>query len=94
MTSYIRVSRDGVVSFVGPAATRVYHAMVLRSALKLLCRGIQPADGINLRNCLTSAYKLTGRPYPRSKKALLTAYEDVSDWIEKTRHDIPIIKDH
>lgn len=59
---------------------RVYQAMVLRSALELLSKGIKPNSAYTLKATLKTASQLTGKPY--KQRDLWVAYLDLTKWIE------------
>lgn len=66
----------GAVAFVGPDATRLYQATVLRSALGLLSKGIQPTRGYTMKRALHAASQITGKQYASTGKARRLAVQD------------------
>jgi capsular polysaccharide biosynthesis protein len=56
-------------SFVGPDATKVYQALVLAQACKLLAAGIQPNRAYTRKATLSAASKITGVTYRTLQEA-------------------------
>lgn len=62
-----------------------YRAVVLKSALGLLSKGITPTRGVTRKKALTMATEYTGCVYVRSIAGLELAVTDLQAWIEANR---------
>jgi hypothetical protein len=67
-------------AFVGPAATELFRAQVLLSALGLLQAGISPTRGLTRTRALVMASRYTAKSYKRTQIA--QARLDLRVWIE------------
>lgn len=85
--SEITISRGGTV-YAGPDATELFACMVLRSAIKLLSKGIKPTRGMSMRRALAMCERYTGQTYKRTEWE--EAVEDLGNWIETMKSALPI----
>ncbi len=91
MDSSITVSKSGAAtSFVGPDATELFRAVVLKSGIGLLQKGIQPTRGLTLTKALAMVERYTGKKYKRTQSD--QAIADLVVWIETMKSAIPVIR--
>lgn len=93
-SSYVSTSRGGeITSYVGPDATRLAAAIVLRSAIKMWrLSGIIPTRGMTIRRMLERAEFVTGTRYgaPRGTSGASLAEQHLTLWIEAMRSAMPV----
>lgn len=81
----------GGTTFIGPDATRLYAASVLRSAIRLYVHtGMKANRAYTPSNMLAAASKISGESYPRGKAGLRLAYADLTAWIEAMKAALPV----
>lgn len=89
--SYIHVGKGGT-SIVGPDATNLYRAIVLRSSIKLYAAtGMIPTRGVTITKMLAMAGQYTGKKYKRGQYA--EAQADLNVWIETMKSALPITRE-
>ena len=87
--SEIVAGEHGTVAFVGPDATHLYRAMVLRSAMGLLKVGIAPTRGLSMKKALAMVTVFSGRSYKRTE--VDQAVKDLTVWIETMKSALPVV---
>lgn len=87
-TSEIVVGKQGLIAFSGPDATELYAAVVLKSAIGLLEKGIQPTRGYTMKRALAACKRYTGKTYKRGQSEQAKA--DLTVWIETMKSALPI----
>lgn len=91
MESYVGIRKQGAVSYVGPDATFLARAVLLRGSLRLYAKhGIVPTRGVTLTKMLSIAKEFTGKNYRSSRAQAQQASEDVSVWVENMKCAMPI----
>jgi hypothetical protein len=85
--SNITVSQGGT-TYAGPDAVNLYRAAVIRSALKLLIKGIKPTRGATMTSTLALVKEYTGKTYKRTEGE--RAIDDMTIWIETMKSAIPV----
>lgn len=88
--SEITISRGGTV-YAGPDATELFACAVLRSAIGLLEKGIQPTRGYTMKRALGACKRYTGKTYKRTQAAQAKA--DLTVWIETMKSALPITRE-
>lgn len=78
----------GHTTFVGPDATNLYRAAVIRSALRLLTQGIKPTRGATMTGTLKLVQGYTGKTYKRTEAE--RAMADLTVWIETMKSALPV----
>lgn len=73
---------------IGPDATRLFAATVLKSAIGLLQKGITPTRGLTMTRALAKVTEYTGQRYKRTGAELALA--DLQAWIDTARSTIPV----
>ena len=87
--SYIERTR-GMVTYVGPDATALYRAIMIRHAIAGLQVGIIPTRGATMTRVLAAATSITRKPYRRTHGD--RAIADLTSWIEAMRAAMPVIR--
>ena len=89
-TSYVTTSPLGqITSFVGPNATQLFRARVLKNALQLHAKcGIIPSRGITITKMLTLATTYTKKPYRRGQST--QAIEDLNAYCAALEASLPV----
>jgi hypothetical protein len=86
--SYVERSA-GATTFVGPDATRLFQAGVLRSAIDLYVKtGLQANRAYTPANMLRAAGSITGKAYKR--RQLPQASADLTTWIDAMKAALPV----
>jgi hypothetical protein len=86
--SYVKYDKEGhLVGFVGPDATRMFQAMVLRNGLGLMSKGIKPNRGWTIYGALKTASMFTGKKYKRTE--VEKARDDLKLWIDTMKAALP-----
>ena len=87
--SSVTVYGNGGASFVGPDATNLLRATMLRSSIKLHrdC-GMIPTRGVTITKMFAMAKGYTGKSYKRG--AHNAAIADLTVWIETMKSALPI----
>lgn len=88
--SYIDRGKHGIM-FVGPDATNLYRAAVIKNGLRLLKQGIKPSRNWTLTKALAAATGYTGKTYKRSEAD--KAIADMTAWIDAMKAAIPVVED-
>jgi hypothetical protein len=83
---------EGGTSFVGADATLLFKAIVLRSGLGLLEKGIRPNTGWKLSGVLAATGRITGKTYTRSRKSIPQARADLTKWIDAMNAAMPVVE--
>lgn len=92
--SYVKVdAQNKVTSYVGPDATALAQAVIVRAALRLWQSGIKPARGVNKTDTLKMASKFTGKKYGGGPKNLDQAIADMDSWVVTMRAAMPVVKE-
>lgn len=86
--SYIEKTDTGTV-FVGERATRLYQAVVVKTALQSAKLGIRVNLKVSSAALLRTAGKITGKIYGR--RAFGTAIADLENWIVEQKSKIQIV---
>jgi len=86
--SYVETIGEGGIAFVGPDATELYRAMMLRHGLRLLAGGIKLSHGVTLTRALAQVKRYTGQTYKRTEAA--RAIADLAVWIATMQSAMPI----
>ena len=84
--SHIQTGPGGTM-FVGPDATELFRATMLRSALGMLKVGITPTRGMTITKALTMATRYTGKKYKRTQ--IEAARDDVKVWCDTMSAALP-----
>ena len=91
--NYILVTgQNCVTSYIGPLATRLFQARVMRSGLSLhvKTKGVLRHSRYSPTKILEFAGAITGKTYgPRQYQQ---AIADLDSWIAKTSSTIPVIR--
>jgi hypothetical protein len=87
--SYISTGKGGT-SFVGPDATHLFRAVMVKSSLGLLKAGIKPTRGVTMKIALKIAGEYTGQKYKSTKDECDRARADLTVWIETMKSALPI----
>jgi hypothetical protein len=89
--SEVRVGPQGVTAYVGPDATLLVSAMMLRTGIKMYrtC-GMIPTRGMTITKMLERATVFSGKKYTRAK--MDQAIADLTTWIEAMKSAIPIVE--
>lgn len=92
MHSEIHVKENQFTSYVGPDATHLFRAKMLRSAIKLHHKtGMIPIRGVTITKMFAIAKQYTGQNYKRGEHE--RAISDLTVWIETMLSALPIIKE-
>ena len=88
--SYIEISK-GSTCFVGPDATNLVRARVLKSGLIMWTKyKMIPTRGITITRMLTIATEYTGKSYKRTEAN--RAVDELQSWIAAMECSMPIVK--
>ena len=87
--SYIERTH-GMVTYVGPDATALYRAIMVKHAIAGLQVGIIPTRGATMTRVLAAATTITRKPYKRTQAEQAKA--DLTVWIEAMRAAMPVIR--
>jgi hypothetical protein len=87
--SYVSSSSVGI-TFAGSDAVRLYQATMIRSAIGLLQKGIQPTRGYTMTKALAIAGSITGKTYKRTKAD--QAQADLRGWCDEMSVGLSKIK--
>lgn len=93
--SYLKVKRtihgDTGTAFVGPDATRLFQATILKTALRTYANtGMKLNRMYTPSNMLKAASRITGKTYPR--RAYGTAADDLEIWCNNMRAALPVVE--
>lgn len=89
--SFVKVDNTGT-SFVGPDATRLYRANVIRQSISFHKKtGMIPTRGMTITKLFALATGITGKPYKRGDHD--KAYADLTTWINTMIAALPVIGD-
>ncbi len=90
--SHVEIDAQGrATSFVGPDATKLAAAIILRSAIKLWAKsGIIPTRGVTISKMLSLASNYTGKTYRAGKAGAAKAQSDLTIWIDAMQAAIPV----
>lgn len=90
--SYISVRSGEVVSYVGPDATALYQAIILKGSLNLwIGTGMRPTRHATPLLMLGIAARITGKKYKTSRKGARKAVVDLEIWIAAMKTAIPVV---
>lgn len=90
--SRIETSNGNAVGFVGPDATNLFRAVMLRASIKLFAdTGMRPTRGVGMRQMLDMATGYSGKPY-NGRAGLALAMADLDIWINNMRSALPIVE--
>lgn len=89
MTDSRIITGPGGITFAGKDAVQAYRAIVLRSALAMLDKGIIPTRGMTKRKALTMAAAITGRFHYRNTQ-IEEARADLQVWIDAMKLELPV----
>ena len=82
----------GHTTFVGPDATQLFAATVLRSAIDLYIKtGLRANRAYTPSAMLAAASRITGKAYKRN--GLPQASADLTVWIEAMKSALPVVAD-
>jgi hypothetical protein len=84
-TSYVFVDEDGVTSYVGSLAVKLYRAQTLREHLA------RPLGPSSTKKLLVIVQAFTGRSYVESDR--LNAISDLDDWIRGMELIVPVLQE-
>ena len=87
MTGRIITRRHALV-FEGEDATRLYQAVILRSALGLMAKGIKPRAGYTQKKAFAQVTSFTGITYKRGDWC--RAHADLTEWISAAKSRVTV----
>lgn len=85
-------ARDGrVTAYIGPDATHLFAAVVLRNAIGLWIKiRMVPTRGVTITSMLKRTTEYTHKPYtPRTAQV---AVDDLTVWIDAMRAALPVVQ--
>lgn len=88
MTDSRIITGPGGITFAGKDAVQAYRAIVLRSALAMLDKGIIPTRGMTKRKALAMASGYTGKAYRNTE--IEKARADLQVWIDAMKLALPV----
>jgi hypothetical protein len=89
--SYVTVSEDGGMNFVGIDAVKLYQAAAVRIALGAYAKtGMQMNRGFTPTKMLATATSFTGKKYRRGE--YLKAAEDLRQWCLTMTAALPVVE--
>lgn len=88
--SYVKIAKSGAgAAFIGPDATALFTAVVLRLALRSYARTkLQMNRGYTPSRMLAKTTEFTGQKYKRGE--YLRAAADLDEWINAMKAALPI----
>jgi hypothetical protein len=87
--SYIVLGKDGKISaYVGPDATNLVRAKLLKISLGMYAVGLIPTRGMTITKALKMATSYTGKPYKHSQWQ--KAQADLEVWIREMQAALPV----
>lgn len=88
--SFIQTRNGKATTFVGPDATRLYRATVIKHSIELHSRcGMLPTRGVSITKLFALATEYTGKAYRRHEHS--RAIADLELWIVTMRAALPVI---
>lgn len=86
--SEIVQSEDGTITFIGPDASLLQKAIILKSSLLIYDRtGLLPFPEVNITTMLASVKMFSGKSYKR--REVKQSIEDLEKWIDVMYSALP-----
>ena len=90
--SRIETRNGNAVGFIGPDATNLFRAVMLRASIKLYAEtGMKPTRGVGMRQMLDMASGYSGKLY-KGKADLARAAADLDIWINAMKSALPTVE--
>lgn len=89
--SHLVVTENKIRAYVGPDATNLFRAKVLKTSLMGYAKfKMLPTRGVSAANMLTMATQYTGKTYKRGQYEIAAA--DIAKWCETMTAALPVVQ--